>query len=566
MEVFVVYLVSALALLLASPRLIHIFQLESYKQPQLFLRLKEDRSIARRRLALMGRAVGIQVAVYIVLLVVSTVLDLAIGTRLPLMLENLLLVSPDVLSPLAFAAVLFADWLHWRRQPSKKPLVVTARVKRLLAALAVVLLLLFLVVYGATVGLAVVSRTGISFTVMYLLLFATEALALAGLPRFLALAAKFASPMEKAVQRWYLGDAKKRLAARPDLIRVGITGSFGKTSVKVILATILGEKYNTLATPASYNTPMGLTRVVREQLKPEHEVLIAEMGARHIGDIAELCALIKPKYGLITSVGAQHLETFFTIENVAKTKYELVDALPNDGMAFLPQDDGLCLGLYRKTRKPKMLFGLDAPHGEKLSMTARDISHGPEGSRFLLVGPDGRSIPCRTRLLGLHNIQNILGAAAVAHALGLTLEQIAAGIGRAQPVEHRLQLIESGNGVAVIDDAFNSNPAGCRAALAVLKDFPGRKIIVTPGLVELGSAEDAENEGFGRAMAEVVDIAILVARNGEAMRRGLLAAGFDESSIVMAPRLSDATAVLGQLTRAGDTVLFENDLPDHYEG
>ena len=198
-------------------------------------------------------------------------------------------------------------------------------------------------------------------------------------------------------------------------------------------------------------------------------------------------------------------------------------------------------------------------------MSARDITHGPQGSTFTLTGPDGSAVRCTTRLLGRHNVQNILGCAAVAHALGLTMEEIARGIGKVEPVEHRLQLIPTGNGITVIDDAFNSNPAGTRAALEVLKDFPGRKIIVTPGLVELGEAEAAENEAFGRAMAGAVDIAILVARNAAAMKKGLLEAGFDEDNLIVTGKLAEATAALGSLARVGDVVLFENDLPDHYE-
>jgi UDP-N-acetylmuramoyl-tripeptide--D-alanyl-D-alanine ligase len=174
-------------------------------------------------------------------------------------------------------------------------------------------------------------------------------------------------------------------------------------------------------------------------------------------------------------------------------------------------------------------------------------------------------VRCTTRLLGKHNVQNILGCAAVAHALGLTLWEIARGIGKVEPVEHRLQLIPTSNGVTVIDDAFNSNPAGTRAALEVLRAFPGRKIVVTPGMVELGSAEEAENEAFGRAMADVADIAILVARNSPAMMRGLLEAGFNEENLIVTGKLSEATAALGSLRRVGDVVLFENDLPDHYE-
>ncbi len=497
-----------LALLFPAQRLIHIFQLESYKRPQLFLRLKEDGS-ARRP---------------------------------------------------------WKNWRRWRSEPSKKPLNYTARVKRLIAALALVLLAAAAVGVGvlALIWNAMAAQLVLQALVFALALCALYVLATLLLPQLLALASLLVQPVEKAIQRRYFNEARDKLAGFTGLIKIGITGSYGKTSAKMILATILSEKYKTLATPASYNTPMGVTRVIRESLDETYEVFIGEMGARHRGDIAEMCELVRPQYGLITSIGPQHLETMFNIETIAKTKYELVEALPADGMAFLPGDNDICFGLYKQTSKPKALFGMQQ-RGEALYMTARDIAHGPQGSTFRLVGPEGEEVQCTTKLLGEHNVQNILGCAAVARALGLTMEQIAAGIGKVQPVEHRLQLVPTNNGVTVIDDAFNSNPAGARAALAVLKSFPGRKIIVTPGLVELGDAEAQENRAFGQAMAAAVDVAILVARNAGDMKAGLLEAGFPEGSVHAVGRLAEATAVLGRIGRPGDVVLFENDLPDHYE-
>jgi UDP-N-acetylmuramoyl-tripeptide--D-alanyl-D-alanine ligase len=479
-------------------------------------------------------------------------------------------------------------FFRWKRQPSKKPLKVTARVVRLNVTLLIVLAIvlatealyifiiagyllfpLFYYVFASAqgsplMGTAVTVEWIVLIVVLWALNSFVQYVTVSMLPRLLALASILVQPIETAIRNWYFNDAKKKLAGFQDMIRIGITGSYGKTSAKVILATILSEKYKTYATPHSYNTPMGVTRAIREQLDGSYQVFIAEMGARRTGDVAELCRLVCPRYGLLTGIGPQHIETFLTMKNVASTKYELVESLPQDGMAFFPCDNGICLALYRKTNKPKALFGFD-DCGEPLTMTARDISSGPQGSAFILVGPGGEAVQCTTALLGRHNVQNILGAAAVAHTLGLSMEEIARGIAKTEPVEHRLQLIPTGNGITVIDDAFNSNPAGARAAIEVLKSFPGRKIIVTPGLVELGDAEAEENEAFGQAMAGAVDIAILVARNAEAMKRGLLDAGFDEGNVIVTGKLAEATVELGKLTRIGDVVLFENDLPDHYE-
>ncbi len=425
--------------------------------------------------------------------------------------------------------------------PAKKPLVYTARMKRLYGALIVITALL-----GAVIHM--LQLPGV------LLFVATP---------YLALAAGFVmQPVEKGISGWYLNDAKRKLEARNDLIKIGITGSYGKTSTKFILATILGEKYKVLATPSSFNTPMGLTRVIREQLLDSHEVFLAEMGARHVGDIAELVDLVHPKYGVLTSVGAQHLETFGDIETVANTKYELIAGLPSDGVGFFASDGGEVDKLYERAAVKKYHAGLT---GGWLDMYAENIEVGPEGSTFVLKNGLGERASCRTDLLGRHNIQNIVLACAVAKELGLTMAEIARGVAKLEPVEHRLQLIRGGNGITVIDDAFNSNPVGAKAALDVLSAFPGRHVIVTPGMVEQGEQEDEINRRFGRQMAHTCDIAILVGKKHTApIAEGLRENGMSEENIYAVNTLDEATAILGQVGRIGDTVLFENDLPDNY--
>ena len=203
----------------------------------------------------------------------------------------------------------------------------TARVKRLLAVMG--LLELLLTVLCACVPAINVARVLI-------------ALLPAFLPVWVVLGALLVWPVEKLISWLYLRQAKQLLAQRPDLIRVGITGSYGKTSVKFILGTILREKYPTLVPPSSFNTPMGLTRVIRTRLTPSHRIFLAEMGARHVGDIKELCALVHPTYGVLTSVGPQHLDTFKDIEHIKSTKYELMEAVPEDGVCFFPDDGAIC--------------------------------------------------------------------------------------------------------------------------------------------------------------------------------------------------------------------------------
>lgn len=452
---------------------------------------------------------------------------------------------------IASAAVMLAGsiagFIIYKKKPVKKGLVYTKRVKRLLAIHCILYAVVFLLIDLAGDYLMLAARA---------LAFFLPAVAVWAL----ALSALLAQPLESGINRYYFKDAQRIANRNPDLIKIGITGSFGKTSTKFILGTLLKEKYNTLLTPSSFNTPMGITRIIREQLNPEHEVFIAEMGARHVGDINELVDLVHPNIGILTSVGRQHLETFGSIENVAKTKYELIEGLPQGGASFFAADGAWCEQLYEKTAGDKMLAGLD----EKCDVHATNIVVTTEGSTFTLVTPGG-NIECTTPLLGRHNIQNTVLCAAVALHLGVTLEQIRSGMGKLEPVEHRLQLIKGSGGVTVIDDAFNANPTGAKAAMEVLGSFGGRRICITPGMVELGAEEYELNKDFGRQMAAACDIAVLVGvKRTQPIYEGLLESGFDADAVLRVNTLAQASEFLATSSRMGDVVLFENDLPDNY--
>lgn len=512
---------------LASRSLIHLFQLESYQFPGY------RRSILRawRR----SVAPGLMMTVLsVALLAAHRTLDMHASEGVQLFLA---------LAVLALM-VLGGGWCArlYQDKQAKKPLVLTPRVKRLYGMMAVVYALLCLAL----------DSTGWAYALCLFPPF---------LPLWTALAGLAAWPVEKLISEMYFRDAQRKLRERPDLIKIGITGSYGKTSVKFILGTLLQEKYQTLVTPASFNTPMGVTRIIREKLRPAHQVFVAEMGARHVGDIREMCRLVHPTLGVLTSVGPQHLDTFKTLERIKQTKYELMEAIPQDGCCFFPEDGGICAELYARTAKPKRRVAMNDPTAD---VWAEKVTVSPQGSRFVLhAGKD--SVVCQTRLLGAHNIQNILLAASVWLELHMTLAQVARGIGKLEPVEHRLQLIPSAGGTTVIDDAFNSNPRGAEAALNVLKDFPGRRIIVTPGMVELGTQEAEFNRELGRFMADKTDLAILVGKkHTRPIAEGLVAAGFPEEKIYPVGSLREATEKLGTLGLPGDVVLFENDLPDNY--
>src|SRR6185437_2194690 len=331
-------------------------------------------------------------------------------------------------------------------------------------------------------------------------------------------------PVEAGFRQYYLASARGILRRHHPVV-VGVAGSYGKTSTKAILARILSSRYPALATPRSFNTPMGLCRVIREQLQPEHRYFVAELGAYRRGEIRQLCNLVHPTIGVLTSVGPEHLERFGSMENVVKAEFELIDALPTDGVAIFNGADPTCRELATKSRCRYILAGGEADSHRVI--WAEDVTLTSAGLEFTLCLSDGRRVPVSTTLLGRHNVSNILVASAAALESGLSLDDVLTAIPHLEPVEHRLQLIPNPNGVVVIDDTYNSNPRGAATALETLAAFQGgRRYLVTPGMIELADHQEAAHREFGRQAAGVCDGVILIGpKQTRAIADGLAEAG-----------------------------------------
>lgn len=430
-------------------------------------------------------------------------------------------------------------------EKAKKPLVYTKRIVRMLITDAVLSL-------GAAAAIVFAVE---DFRLRCVLGLACVVLS----PLFLLLANLLNRPLETQINKRYMRDAKRLLASHKTLIKIGVTGSYGKTSVKFMLGMLLGAKYNVLVTPESYNTPLGVTRTVRESLRGTHDVFVCEMGAKNVGDIKELCELVHPDHGIITSIGPQHLESFKTLENVRKTKFELADALPPEGKLFLNRENENIRSFAHP--HPAISYGF----ADDCDYRADDISVSAAGTSFC-VHHGEEAVSFRTQLLGAHNVVNLLGAIAVCCELGIPMQKLPPYALRIEPVPHRLQLMKRG-GATIIDDAYNANPSGVRAALDVLSLFDGCKIAVTPGMIELGSVQEQENYSFGARMAEVCDYVCLVGKKQtEPILQGLQDAGFPDEKIFVTDDLKEAA----QRAFSMDTesrqriVLFENDLPDNF--
>jgi UDP-N-acetylmuramoyl-tripeptide--D-alanyl-D-alanine ligase len=308
---------------------------------------------------------------------------------------------------------------------------------------------------------------------------------------------------------------------------------------------------------------MGISRVVNDQLKPEHQVFIAEMGATHVGDIKELVGLVRPKYGIITSIGPRHMDTFGSIENIASTKFELVQGLPRDGLAVFGWGDDYINRLYALCKHDKCRIGMDDDPGA--FMVARNLSFSDRGSAFDMVCADGEAVRCRTRLLGSYNVKNILLAAALARKMGMEMGQIAEAIKNLSPIEHRMQLIPGD--LTVIDDTLNEDADSAFEAFRVLSQMPGRRIVVTPGVGEQGGREADVNFALGTVMADCADAVVLVGRRAftRSIVRGMMQSGFSSSNLHTADDMDDASEILQEISDPGDTVLFESRIPEYEE-
>jgi UDP-N-acetylmuramoyl-tripeptide--D-alanyl-D-alanine ligase len=519
---------------------LHIFQLEGYK-PVEYRKWLAGRG--RDRLMAPGHFVAL----------------VALG--LATLTSDALPVGSQVLACVVWLGA-FASDRRWTSGRAKKPLAFTPRLRRLavvtvaLAAAAVTAGAIFSVVNGSVIPLL-----------------GGWLVADLAAPILVLSAGLVMTPVEHRVQAGFMRQAQERLASRSDLVVVAVTGSYGKTSTKFAIAEVLRQRFNTLATPGSFNTPMGICRVVNDQLRDDHRVLVLEMGARYTRDILDLTDLVRPDIAVVTSVGVAHIETMGPIERIARVKGDLVAALKPGGQAVLNADDPRVAAMVTRLPASHGRVWTVSTGGNEADITASAITYDTSGARFTVRDDTGDAVEVSTRLLGEHNVSNVLLAIGVGRALGLRLRQIAHAVERIAPVDHRLA-IRNEDGVTVIDDAFNSNPVGAASAVDILRQMPvpegGRRAIVTPGMVELGERHEEENHAFGEVIATGLhgqrDLAILVGqKQTEPIRAGLAAAGFPDERVRVVPSLFAARDILRQELREGDVVLYENDLPDHYD-
>ena len=450
----------------------------------------------------------------------------------------------------------FISSRRYRSDQEKKPFALTARMTRL--AVPTGILALLPVAGGGLYGWILDTPTGVLW---YLGGFLGADL---GAPLWVALGAGLMQPVETVLQNGFKRQARRRLRVRPDLTVVGITGSYGKTSTKFIVAELLRQQYNVYATPSSYNTPMGLCLAVNEHLRPEHQVLVLEYGIRYPGDMDALCDIAEPDASVVTTVGVAHLETMGTQDNIAAEKGVLVERTAPGGPAVLNVDDERVAAMA--DRAPGPVWRVSTGGHPDADLTATHIQHDTSGTAFDVTDDTGTTVSFETQLLGRHNVLNVLLSVAIGRSMGLRLRQMAHAARRIEPIEHRLQLRKRGD-LTIIDDAFNSNPVGARNAVEILGEMgDGQRVIVTPGMVELGDRQWSENKKFGAFLAEQdLDLVVLVGPEQTApIQEGLSGADAPDERMEVVASLAEAREMLKRRLGPGDVVLYENDLPDQY--
>lgn len=441
---------------------------------------------------------------------------------------------------IAIMLLAISCFYNFPKSKSKIPLKYTNRVKRLLCTEIIMIVLCLVFIPNNIITLACLNI--ISFII--------------------CLIANFINyPLELLIKQKYINEAKKILRGMPNLTVIGVTGSYGKTSVKNFLVKTLSTKYEVITTPKNYNTTMGVVKTIRENLRPVHQIFICEMGATKLGDIKEICDIVNPTIGVITSIGPQHMQSFKTIENVIKTKFELADAVKkNNGVMFLNYDNEYTS--KQKLNTKVITYGIN---NKELDYNAYNLISSSKGLEFKIKDSILGEMTFNTKLIGRHNIINITGAIAVANYLGVPLKNLVPKIRDIKSVDHRLQILPHGK-LTIIDDSYNSNPVSSKAAIDTLSEFEGVKVIVTPGLIELGRDEEKYNYEFGEYMTKYCDYIYLVGETqSKPILEGIKSKGFNMDKVFIVKTPNEAVKQISSLNiKENITVLLENDLPDNY--
>jgi len=373
-------------------------------------------------------------------------------------------------------------------------------------------------------------------------------------------------PLAVLTRNQIIKKAKEKRAKFKDLLVIGITGSYGKTSTKEFLATILSEKFKVLKTKEHQNSEVGISQCILNDLKEEHEVFVVEMGAYNREGIKLLCDIAKPQIGILTGINEQHMATFGSQDNIVKTKYELIESLPEMGFAVFNGDNKYCRELYKKAHVSKRIcyttFSALAYEVVQGDFWTSDIKLEKESIYFKVFSRWGEIAEFKLNLLGEHYAQNILMAAIVAkEVLGMTLEEIAKVSQKIKPEQGGMRLIKTKDGLNIIDATYSANLDGVISHLEYLKVWPGKKVIVLPCLIELGQATIEVHKRIGRKIGEVCHLAIITTRERfQDIKEGAMEKGMPSGNILFIENPKEIFGKIKKFNGENDIILLEGRL------
>lgn len=372
------------------------------------------------------------------------------------------------------------------------------------------------------------------------------------------------TPLSTMTKRRLMEEARAKRASLEGVLTIGVTGSYGKTSVKEYIAAILSQKFKVLKTEANNNTEIGIANTILKRLDENYDVFVVEMGAYRKGEIATSAAMVRPGIAILTGIGPQHLSLFGSMQNIQEAKYELIAALPEKGLAIFNGDDDHTRSLFRQCKNPKRIYTTDPLSDPTIAGIRAESIRFVNGGMEIRIKDGKETETITTSLLGRHNATNLLGAVSVARALGMDYEEIQAGIKTIRPIAHTLQTLRGIKETTVVDDSYSGNVRGVFAALDVLSRMKGRrKILVLQPLIELGPAAEKAHKEIGAKIGEVCDYCIVVASDYFApLYREALAAGMNKTAMMCIPDTHQALRKIQELSDKGDIILLENRVGD----
>lgn len=437
-----------------------------------------------------------------------------------------------------FWLLLFKKGFFYPNQPLRKDIVWTKK-----AFLILILSLALIFIAGAAVY-----SLGAIYLLFLLFLSATL------FPVYLTISTLLLLPVVLIIKKIIIGKARKTIGKEIKVI--GIAGSYGKTTAKEIIKTILKQKYEVSATPDSVNTPLGIAKWILDNKNKRSEILIIEMGEHYRGDIAELCNFIPPDLVVITGITEAHLERMGGLKEISDTIFEAVDHAKKDALVFFNKDDeNINKDYERHLGGKKAVF-----------YSAKDTDKKFDADKLNWHFSFDNFGEFDLRLLGEYSVGTVIAGIKIAEALGLNKAEITRGVAEIEPISHRLSPIKGKGDVLVIDDSYNSNPKGAHEAILLLSRFKGRrKLYITPGIVETGSENKKIHTEIGKELATVADKVILIKNSSTPyIERGLIEAGFDKQNIATFETANEAHDNLGLILQPKDVIIFQNDWGDQY--